>query len=96
MKKNENSISYEDVYIGMEVIDKDGDNGIITKIYDSHNIVVEYCKNESNDTLGGSGIYCLEKDCKDYYPLFKNRKLKRKNKKNENDKFIGSDNFPRL
>ena len=75
MEKNENPISYEDVYIGLEVSDEDGDNGIITEIYDSHNIMVVYYNNENNDTTtGGSGLYCLEKDCKDYDKLWKLKK----------------------
>lgn len=67
----ENSILYDDVYIGLEVIDEDGKTGIITKIYDSHNVMVEYDK--QNDILSGTGLFCLEKDCEDFDILFKNK-----------------------
>ena len=65
MFQDENPIPYDDLYIGMEVRDNDGDTGVIKEILDPHNVLVEY-------ENGGSGLHCLEKECDyEYDPLFR-------------------------
>jgi hypothetical protein len=60
-------IPYKDLFIGMEVKNKDGDVGVIKEIIDSHNVFVEY-------NNGGFGLHCTETNCNEsdiyYDPLF--------------------------
>ena len=60
---NYEPLLYADVKVGMVVIDADGDDGIITEIEDSHNVWVNYGCN-------GSGVFCMDKDCKDFDQLY--------------------------
>lgn len=57
------SLKYEDVEVGIRVIDRDDNIGIIKDCFDVHNIIVEY-------VIGGSGLYCLDPKCDTYDPLF--------------------------
>ena len=50
---------YEGVSLGLKVIDSEQVEGIIDEIFDIHNVKVKYKK-------GGSGLYCLEKNCSEY------------------------------
>jgi hypothetical protein len=52
-------VPYEE---GMRVYDNDGNIGAIDKIIDAHNIHVKY-------DLGGSGLHCVDKNCKEYDEL---------------------------
>ena len=56
-------LDYKDILLNSIVKDSDGDIGVVISIESIHNIEVEY-KN------GGSGIFCLDKNCVDYTPLF--------------------------
>ena len=40
--QDDNPIPYDELYVGMEVRDKDGNIGKITEIIDVHNVNVEY------------------------------------------------------
>ena len=74
MFQDENPIPYEELYVGMEVRDNDGDCCVIKEILDPHNVLVEYTGtiNQDSETIGGSGLHCLEKECKyEYDPLFR-------------------------
>ena len=53
-----NKLSYGDIKIGMQVMDDNGDIGVITECEDQHNILVEYGN-------GGKGLYCLVEDCEE-------------------------------
>lgn len=53
-----------DVYVGLKVIDNDDFTGLVTSCSDIHNVYVDYGD-------GGSGLYCLDKNCENYDPLFK-------------------------
>lgn len=55
-KNSDNELSYEDLEIGMEVLNSDGDIGIVTDLECAHNILVEYDN-------GGKGLYCLVDNC---------------------------------
>ena len=62
-------LKFEELKIGMKVIDKDKNIGVITEIEDVHNVHVEF-------DGGGAGIYCLFENCIEdniphYDPLFK-------------------------
>ena len=50
-------LKFEDIFIGMTVIDDCGDTGKITEIYSIHDVLVEY------DNDGGSGLYCFDDKC---------------------------------
>lgn len=66
-KKDLVLVTKKNIAEGLAVIDGDGHVGVI-KMFggDLHNVLVEY-----TDKNGGSGIYCLDKHCKDEYePLF--------------------------
>ena len=39
---NANTLLYADIKIGMEVMDKHGDIGVVTECDDPHNVLVEY------------------------------------------------------
>lgn len=47
---------YEEIYVGLKVIDEEGHCGNVTEVLDIHNIVVKL-------ENGGEGIYCLNKRC---------------------------------
>jgi hypothetical protein len=49
---------YDDIKIGMQVVDKEGDVGIVKEANDQHNIVVDFGN-------GGSGLYCLVIGCEE-------------------------------
>lgn len=65
-------VTFDDVYVGMRVVDVDGYIGVVMNCDDIHNVHVEY-----DD--GGSGLYCLDEDCdkcsgdnaRYYDPLFR-------------------------
>ena len=59
---------YLEAYNGLEVFDKDDSKGVILKCSDIHNIEVGF----SGENGEGMGLYCLDKSCVDYEPLFKN------------------------
>lgn len=48
---------------GVTVIDGQGMVGVVKEFQDIHNVWVKY-------ENGSSGVYCLDKNCKDYDPLF--------------------------
>ena len=50
-------LKFDDISIGMRVIDDDGEIGKVTEIHNIHDILVEY------DNDGGSGLYCLDDEC---------------------------------
>jgi len=56
--KDKNPLTFSDIYIGMSVIDSDGDVGVVTSMKDAHNIEV---KGE-----GMTGLYCVDTNCKEY------------------------------
>ena len=61
LEKTNNKINlllYADLKIGMQVMDEDGDIGIIKECFDAHNILVEFQN-------GGTGFYCLAPNCED-------------------------------
>ncbi len=58
------SLKYEDVEVGIKVIDGDDNIGVIKDCFDIRNIIVEYLD-------GGSGLYCLDSTCNNYDPLYK-------------------------
>jgi hypothetical protein len=49
---------YNEIYVGMKVIDQDGDTGSISRIDDIYNVFIKY----DND---GSGFSCLNGCCSD-------------------------------
>ena len=51
----------EDIVIGTKVVDTDGDTGVIKNVISIHNVYVEYDN-------GGSGLYCLDDNCKERHP----------------------------
>jgi hypothetical protein len=61
---NKTEILPEDIYNGMEVIDDDGLTGVVIDSSDTHNVYVDY-------RSGSMGLYCLDKNCDEYDPLFK-------------------------
>jgi len=61
MKANEKQLDFSELRKGMRVVDSDGDVGYIRDCDDIHNVFVVY-------DLGGSGLYCFDKDCEEYYP----------------------------
>ena len=56
-------VRFEDLKIGLYVIDEKGFIGVVTEINDRHNVHV-------NLDNGGSGIYCMEPECEYYDPLY--------------------------
>ena len=56
-----------DIKKGDIVRDKNGDVGKVTNAKDTHNIYVDFPN-------GGSGLYCINKDCEEYSPLEKETK----------------------
>jgi len=59
-------LTFNDIKVGLKVLDEQGDIGSVTTIENIHNISVDF--NEFG--IHGFGIYCLDKNCKDYSPLF--------------------------
>lgn len=57
-------IEYDQLYVGMKVLDLDPDfgEGYVTEIMDEHNILVHY--------LHGSSLHCLVSTCEDYDPIY--------------------------
>lgn len=56
-------VSSENAYTGMVVVDRsDNSIGLIFAFSDLHNVEVIF--------PSGKGIYCLEKTCDDYHPLY--------------------------
>jgi hypothetical protein len=47
---------YEEIKVGMNIIDQDGNKGVITEILDIYNILADL-------ENGGKGIYCLKNKC---------------------------------
>ncbi|MCP4355241.1 MAG: hypothetical protein GY793_06340 [Proteobacteria bacterium] len=56
-------VSSSKIYKGLKVVDKDKNIGTVKQCFDMHNVWVVY-------DVGGSGFYCIEKDCKDYDPIY--------------------------
>ena len=56
-------VSSSNIVDGLKVIDTDGIIGTIKQSFDLHNVWVVY-------DVGGSGFYCIDKNCKDYDPLY--------------------------
>lgn len=58
-------LTFEEIYPGMRIQDKDGDIAVVKKCFDNHNIIVELeCH------TGGYAFYCLDKNCKDYDEIY--------------------------
>lgn len=57
MNLKNNRLSFTDVYVGMKIIDEDGDVGLISECTDPHNVIVEFINN------GSKGFYCLIENC---------------------------------
>ena len=80
-------IEYDDVFVGMKVLDEDPEfgAGVVVEIKDIHNILVDYIGDFDDNDINGKpcGLYCLDKTCEDYDPIYypikesRNRKLKR-------------------
>lgn len=51
-----NPLLYAGVFVGQKVYDSDGTTGKVVDCSEEHNILVEFDN-------GGSGFYCLSKDC---------------------------------
>lgn len=60
---NENTLQFKDLIKGMKVKDQYNDFGKIVDCSSIHNIEVEFDN--------GKGLYCLDKTCQEYTPLFK-------------------------
>lgn len=56
-------LEFRDIKYGRQVIDSEGHLGKISEIDEIHNVIVEFSD-------GGSGIYCLDKTCLEYDPLY--------------------------
>ena len=56
--KDKKPLTFSDIYVGMSVIDSDGDVGVVTSMKDAHNIEVkgEYM----------TGLYCVAPNCIEY------------------------------
>ena len=63
-------ITFEELKVGIQVQDSDSIKGIVSDIKDIHNVYVLYGKGG----VSGSGLYCLDKNCNDYDPLFQIQK----------------------
>ncbi len=59
---------FTEIEINMKVVDPDGTKGVIIDMNDIHNVCVEFFPDGVIET--GTGIYCLHKDCEEYYPLY--------------------------
>jgi hypothetical protein len=57
------NLTFENIEVGMRVIDQDDHIGTIKECEDIHNILVEY-------ENGGSGFYCLDEKCEEYDELY--------------------------
>lgn len=56
-------LTFEDVEVGMKVIDQDDHIGVVKECDDIHNVLIEYDN-------GMNGLYCLDKNCKEYDELY--------------------------
>ena len=54
---------FENIEVGMKVIDTNDAIGVVKECFDVHNIQVDYLN-------GGSGFYCLDFQCEFYDPLY--------------------------
>lgn len=57
-------VKFEEVYVGMEVKDSEGIEGIVTKVEDIHKVYVLY-------PYGWVGMHCLDEYCEEFEPIYK-------------------------
>lgn len=64
-------LKFEELSIGLKVIDSEGYKGTIIDIKNIHNVLVQFSSEVDEET--GQGLYCVNPECSDDYdPLFLN------------------------
>lgn len=70
MNEDKAILKFEDLVIGLKVIDNDGWVGHIKECTDIHNVIVTPENSDKEDNI--QNLYCLVEGCELYDPLYKN------------------------
>lgn len=62
-------LKFEDLVIGLKVIDIDGETGVVKECTDIHNVIVVPENSDEEDNI--QNLYCLVEGCELYDPLYK-------------------------
>ena len=60
-------VTFEDLTLGMKLKDNEKHECVVKKIYDNHNVLVEYIWGNVN----GYGFLCLDPNCETFDSVYK-------------------------